>query len=360
MSSNRQFYQFKPLNVGRFVVWGLFTLLLCVAPLVFTSSLSHTILSQMGVAIIVCLSYNILLGQGGMLSFGHAVYSGMGSFLAIHTLNSVSNGQLPLPVSLIPIVGGVASMLVAVLMGWVTTKKSGTTFAMITLGVGELIWAMSLMFPEFFGGEGGVSGNRVAGSKAFGITYGPQIQLYYLIAVYTLVCTALMFAFTRTPLGRMLNAVRDNPERVEFVGYDTQKIRYFSFIVAAFFAGISGGLAALNFAPFTGELSAAQLEQSQPSQQNKTSPKPAVQAFGVQPSTQETHLRAKRRVELQVVQHFNHGRRTKQHGHGRDGQCQIADPKFSQMSKQGNPKVHHDERGHTARRIHHHEQENQP
>ena len=254
MPSNPQFYQFKPLNVGRFVVWGLFTLLLCLAPLVFTSSLSHTILSQMGVAIIVCLSYNILLGQGGMLSFGHAVYSGMGSFLAIHTLNSVSNGQLPLPVSLIPIVGGVASMLVAVLMGWVTTKKSGTTFAMITLGVGELIWAMSLMFPEFFGGEGGVSGNRVVGSTALGITYGPQIQLYYLIAAYTLVCTALMFAFTRTPLGRMLNAVRDNPERVEFVGYDTQKIRYFSFIVAAFFAGISGGLAALNFEIVTSEV----------------------------------------------------------------------------------------------------------
>jgi branched-chain amino acid transport system permease protein len=94
----------------------------------------------------------------------------------------------------------------------------------------------------------------VAGSKAFGITYGPQIQLYYLIAAYTLVCTALMFAFTRTPLGRMLNAVRDNPERVEFVGYDTQKIRYFSFIVAAFFAGISGGLAALNFEIVTSEV----------------------------------------------------------------------------------------------------------
>ena len=242
------------LNPGRVVTWGLFALVLCIAPLVFTSSLSHTILSQMGVAIIVCLSYNILLGQGGMLSFGHAVYSGMGSFLAIHTLNAISGGALPLPVSLIPIVGGIASMLVAVLLGWVTTKKSGTTFAMITLGVGELIWAMSLMFPEFFGGEGGVSGNRVTGSTLWGITYGPQIQLYYLIAVYTLVCTALMFAFTRTPLGRMLNAVRDNPERVEFVGYDTQKIRYFSFIVAAFFAGISGGLAALNFEIVTSEV----------------------------------------------------------------------------------------------------------
>ena len=253
-SSNMQKAAPKMFNTGRVVTWGLFVLALCIAPLVFTSSLSHTILSQMGVAIIVCLSYNILLGQGGMLSFGHAVYSGMGSFLAIHTLNAISGGSLPLPVSLIPIVGGIASMLVAVLLGWVTTKKSGTTFAMITLGVGELIWAMSLMFPGFFGGEGGVSGNRVTGSKLWGITYGPQIQLYYLIAIYTLVCTALMYAFTCTPLGRMLNAVRDNPERVEFVGYDTQKSRYFSFIVAAFFAGISGGLAALNFEIVTSEV----------------------------------------------------------------------------------------------------------
>ena len=246
-------YEFKPLNVGRAIVWTLFAVILLVAPLIFTSSLSQTMLSQMGIAIIVCLSYNILLGQGGMLSFGHAVYSGMGSFLAIHTLNQVSGGW-PLPVSLIPIVGGLASMLVAILLGWVTTKKAATPFAMITLGIGELVWAMSLMFPEFFGGEGGVSGNRVVGTKTLGITYGPQIQLYYLIAVYTFISTALMFAFTRTPLGRMLNAVRDNPERVEFVGYDTQKVRYLSFIIAAFFAGISGGLAALNFEIVTSEV----------------------------------------------------------------------------------------------------------
>ena len=69
-------------------------------------------LSQMGIAIIVCLSYNMLLGQGGMLSFGHAVYSGLGSFLAIHTLNLVAKGRLPLPVSLIPIVGGLAGAAV--------------------------------------------------------------------------------------------------------------------------------------------------------------------------------------------------------------------------------------------------------
>ena len=241
------------LTRGRVLVWGFFALVLLVMPLIFTSSLSQTMLSQMGIAIIVCLSYNMLLGQGGMLSFGHAVYSGMGSFLAIHTLNLVTGGW-PLPVSLIPIVGGLSAMVVAIVLGWVTTKKAATPFAMITMGIGELVWAMSLMFPEFFGGEGGVSGNRVAGAKTLGITFGPQIQLYYLIAIYTFICTALMFAFTRTPLGRMLNAVRDNPERVEFVGYDTQKVRYIAFIIAAFFAGISGGLAALNFEIVTSEV----------------------------------------------------------------------------------------------------------
>jgi branched-chain amino acid transport system permease protein len=248
------YYEFRPLNIGRWLVWSLFAIVLAVAPMLWTSSLAHTMLSQMGIAIIVCLSYNMLLGQGGMLSFGHAVYSGMGSFLAIHTLNMVSKGSLPVPVSLIPVIGGVAGMLFAVVFGWVTTKKAATPFAMITLGVGELVWASSLMFPEFFGGEGGVSGNRVAGSKPWGITFGPQIQLYYLIAIYTFVCTALMFAFTRTPLGRMLNAVRDNPERVEFVGYNTQVVRYIAFIVAAFFAGVSGGLAALNFEIVTSEV----------------------------------------------------------------------------------------------------------
>ena len=115
------YYQFKPINIGRWIIWSAFALLLLVAPLVFTSSLSQTMLSQMGIAIIVCLSYNMLLGQGGMLSFGHAVYSGMGSFLAIHTLNLVTGG-LPLPVSLIPVVGGLSAMLVAVVLGWSQPK----------------------------------------------------------------------------------------------------------------------------------------------------------------------------------------------------------------------------------------------
>ncbi|ABM37149.1 branched-chain amino acid ABC transporter permease [Polaromonas naphthalenivorans] len=248
------FQAVKPFNTGRWVVWTLYALLLVAAPLLFKSSLSLTLLSQAGYLVIICLSYNILLGQGGMLSFGHAVYSGLGSFLAIHAMNLAASGRFYIPLSLIPLVGGLSGLFFAALLGYVSTKKAGTTFAMITLGMGELVFAMSLMFPEFFGGEAGITTNRAYGKPLWGITFGPQIQVYYLIAVYCFFCTAAMFAFTRTPLGRMLNAVRDNPERVEFIGYNPRCVRYHAFIIAGFFAGIGGGLAAINSEIVTAEV----------------------------------------------------------------------------------------------------------
>nr|WP_236589167.1 branched-chain amino acid ABC transporter permease [Ramlibacter aurantiacus] len=217
------------------------------APWVFTSSSAHAILGQMGIAVIACLSYNILLGQGGMLSFGHAVYTGLGAFGAIHALRLVGDGTLALPVSGVPLVGGLAGLAGAAAFGWLATRKGGTAFAMITLGIGELAWASALMFPGVFGGEGGVTADRTVGGSPWGISLGPSIELVYLIAIYTGACTALMYLFTRTALGRLLNAVRDNAERVAFIGYDPRRIRYLAFMVSAFFAGISGGLAALAF-----------------------------------------------------------------------------------------------------------------
>ncbi|HEX5685927.1 MAG TPA: branched-chain amino acid ABC transporter permease [Ideonella sp.] len=252
-STNPASYHWKPLNVGRWIVWGGFALLLFIAPKLFTSGTSLTMLSQMGYLVIVCLSYNLLLGQGGMLSFGHAVYTGLGAFFAIHAMNLASSGSLPIPLPFIPLVGGMAGLAVAAILGYPSTKKAGTPFAMITLGVGELVYAMSLMFPDFFGGEGGISGNRVYDTRLFGWSFGPAEQVYYLIAVYCFVCTGAMYAFTRTPLGRMLNAVRDNPERVAFIGYDTRRVRYLAFMIAGFFAGIGGAFNAINFEIVTAE-----------------------------------------------------------------------------------------------------------
>ena len=110
-------------------LWGAAALVFLVAPHLFTGGFALTMMIQMGTMIIFALSYNMLLGQGGMLSFGHAVYSGLGAFFAIHALNWVSAGTLALPVSLIPLVGGLAGLVFAVLLGYVTTKKAGTPFA---------------------------------------------------------------------------------------------------------------------------------------------------------------------------------------------------------------------------------------
>jgi len=245
--------RYRPLNLARWLIWGLTALVMAVLPQLFTHGFALTLMSQMGVAIIFALSYNMLLGQSGMLSFGHAVYSGLGAYVAVHTLNLASKGQIWMPVSLLPLVGGLAGAFFGVLFGYVTTKRAGTTFAMITLGIGELVFSCSLMFPEFFGGEGGVTTNRVFGQPFLGITFGPSVQVYYLIAIWCLASMALMYAWSHTPLGRMANAVRDNPERAEFVGYDTQRVRWFTLIISAFFAGIAGTLAMINFELVTAE-----------------------------------------------------------------------------------------------------------
>jgi branched-chain amino acid transport system permease protein len=246
---------FKPINVGRWVIWAFYALLLVVLPLMFSSGFSLTLLSLMGVTAIACLSYNMLFGQLGLLSFGHAVYTGLGAFMAIHAMNKIADGW-PIPMSLIPLVGGLTSLLFGALFGYVTTKKAGTTFAMITLGIGELVFASALMFPEFFGGEGGINANRTVGMRIPGmewLTYGPAIQVYYLIAVWLFVCTAAMYAFTQTPLGRIANAVRDNPERAEFIGYDARRVRFYVMMISCFFAGVSGGLTAIQFEAITAE-----------------------------------------------------------------------------------------------------------
>src|SRR6202021_9601 len=200
-----------------------------------------------GVSIIFSVAYNILLGQTGMLSFGPAVYYGLGGFLASHGMNLIAGLKLPVPLPLVPLIGALAGLFFAAILGWVSTPRSGTAFAMISLGVAELVASSALILRSFFGGEAGVSANRTKLLRVFDLNCGSQIQIYYLVAFWTLIAAIAMYALTRTPLGRMCNAVRDNPERVQFVGYDPHVVRYIAFCFAGFFAGIAGALAAINF-----------------------------------------------------------------------------------------------------------------
>ena len=136
----------KQISVGALLV-----ALMIILPLIVNSGFALTIMSQGGVAIIFALAFNMLLGQGGMLSFGHAVYFGLAGYVTAHVLNGMATGDLPyLPVSLIPLVGGLAGLFFGILIGFVSTRRAGTAFAMISLGFAELATALTLIIIFFF------------------------------------------------------------------------------------------------------------------------------------------------------------------------------------------------------------------
>jgi branched-chain amino acid transport system permease protein len=234
-------------------VWIGYLVVMLVLPQFFDSILSISIFNQMAIAIVFALSYNMLLGQGGMLSFGHAVYFGFGGFLAVHTLIMIEFETVYFSILFIPLIGGVFGLLAAIFIGSFSTHKAGTVFAMISLGMGELIAASSLIFVGFFGGEAGISGDRTYGPPFFGIEFLRDVEIYYVAVFWVFIATIFMYLFTQTPAGRMANAVRDNPERAEFIGYSARRVRFISFCAAGLFAGIAGGLFALNYEFITEE-----------------------------------------------------------------------------------------------------------
>jgi branched-chain amino acid transport system permease protein len=257
------------MNAGRFKqgwVWIAALLLAIAAPWVFynystgrQSGFVVSMLSQMGMMSILALSYNMLLGQAGLFSLCHATFFGIGGYATIHFLNMAGAGSLPLPMEIMPLLSGLSGLGLAIVFGYMATKQRATAFAMITLGIGELMVTAALMFHHFFGGEGGVNANRMIDHSLFGLKYAMGIQVYYLTLAWTLFAALAMFFLTRTPLGRMANAARDNFERVQFVGYDPRIVRFLQFALSGFFAGIGGGLYAITYEIVTFDALAAPL-----------------------------------------------------------------------------------------------------
>jgi branched-chain amino acid transport system permease protein len=230
-------------------------------PMLFHSGSALSTQCLVGIMIILALSYNVLFGQTGMLSFGHAVYFGLGGYITIHAMNMAIAAQAPIPVALFPLVGGFAGLFFAAGLGWICTRRGGTAFAMITLGIGELVVSLSLIMTGFFGEENGFSTNRTHFPAPFGYKFGPTIQVYYLVAVWCFFSVLAMYLIRRTPFGLACKAVRDNPERAEFIGFNPQIVRYLAFCIGGLFAGIAGALSVINFeiinaTSLTGEQSA--------------------------------------------------------------------------------------------------------
>jgi branched-chain amino acid transport system permease protein len=135
----------------------------------------------------------MLLGQAGMLSFGHAGYFGLGGFFTLHAIRAVNDEVWQFPLELMPLVGGVGGLAFGIIFGSISTRRAGVTFAMITLGIGSMVESSANMFTDFFGGESGISGNRVTDVTLFGFSYGPSIEVYYLIGAWTVIAAVAMY-----------------------------------------------------------------------------------------------------------------------------------------------------------------------
>jgi branched-chain amino acid transport system permease protein len=218
-----------------------------------------SVLSQTGMMIIFALSFNMLMGQAGLLSFCHSVLFGLAGYSTVHFLDAAGSGDLPVPMELIPLLAGLAGLGFAIAFGYVATKQRSTAFAMITLGIVQLVTTAATMFHHFFGGEGGIHTDRMIGRSLFGLEYAQAIEVYYLIVAWMMIAAIGMYFHTNTPLGRMANACRDNHERAQFVGYDPRMVRFVQFALSGFYAGIAGGLFAITYEIVTFDAVAAPL-----------------------------------------------------------------------------------------------------
>lgn len=209
------------------------------------------------IASLFALAFNLLVGQAGLLSFGHAAYFGVGAFAALHLMIAIEDG-LAFPTPLVPLAGGIAGLLVGLLAGYFSTKRSGVYFALVTLAVAELIHSLAPRLEGLFGGESGIGSMRMPFA---GIVFGSTIEVYYLTLGWVLLCGLGLFAYTRTPFGRLTLALRDNEQRVRFLGYDAHSSKVIVFAISAMASGVAGALLAIsnetaNYSLFATDVSA--------------------------------------------------------------------------------------------------------
>ncbi|MBK9133315.1 MAG: branched-chain amino acid ABC transporter permease [Betaproteobacteria bacterium] len=200
------------------------------------------LLTQALIAALFAMSFNLLYGQGGMLSFGHAAYFAVGAFATIHAMQAVEGGQLTIPLPAMPLVGGVAALLVGGLVGAFATLRSGAYFSMITLALAELFHSLAPNLIGVFGGETGLSATRM---PWLGIAFGSASQVYVFVVVWVAAAILLLYLYRRTLFGQLTLALREGERRLSFMGFNTYRTKVVVFATSSMFAGIAGGLFAI-------------------------------------------------------------------------------------------------------------------
>lgn len=189
---------------------------------------------------IFALSYNLLFGQGGLLSFGHAAYFGFGAYAAVILVKELA---VPLPLGIL--LGGLAGGGLGAAFGVFVVRMRGVPFALLTLAFNQLIYVTAEKWRSVTGGEDGIAfmrPNLHVGS--WEIDLWSTLNWYYFVLLVSVICVGCLWYLTLTPLGRLNLCMRENEERARFIGYNTYASRLIIYVLSCFFAGIAGGLAA--------------------------------------------------------------------------------------------------------------------
>lgn len=200
-------------------------------------------LTNMLIASLFAMAFNLLIGQAGLLSFGHAAFFGVGAFATLHLMGAIEDRVVSFPTPLLPLAGAVAGFVIGAFAGYFATMRSGVYFALVTLAIAELLHSLAPHWDGLFGGEAGLSSMRMPWA---GLTFGSPLQVYYLALGWAVSSILLLWAYTRTPFGRLTLALRDNEQRVRFMGYNAHTTKVIIFSISAMFSGIAGALLAIS------------------------------------------------------------------------------------------------------------------
>jgi branched-chain amino acid transport system permease protein len=185
------------------------------------------------------VSFNVLLGYGGMLSFGHAAFFGVGGYAAAILLKKAG---LPAMVAfaLVPVVAVAVSALLALAIGFFSVQRSGIYFAMLTFAFQMLLYTIALKATGITGGDDGMTGLKPPGALARPFYY------YYFALALVVPALYMLYRLVSSPFGFTLRALRANPRRVQYVGVNVRAHQLATFVVSGAFAGLAGGLFALS------------------------------------------------------------------------------------------------------------------
>jgi branched-chain amino acid transport system permease protein len=185
-------------------------------------------------------AFNLLIGYVGLLSFGHAAFFGMGSYVTAWTAK-----HWGLSAEVAVLMGGCTGGLLGVLLGWIAIRRQGIYFAMITLALSQMVYFFCLQAP-FTGGEDGIQ--QVPRPALFGvISLQTDMAMYVFVAVVFLAGFLFLHRIVHSPFGQVLKSIRENEPRATSLGYRTDDYKLIAFILSSFLAGIAGGAKALVF-----------------------------------------------------------------------------------------------------------------